>query len=185
MNVVGLIPTTENMPGGASHQDRGHRHLDVGPDHRDPQHRRRGPPDPVRRPHLRRALRHPTAVIDVATLTGACVIALGSGGLGPDGQQRRSRRAELLTSGQDAGDKRLAATAVGGLPGDAQEQFCRHPQHQRQAARREPSPAACFLARFAKNYQAGRTSTSPAPPGVPAPPRAATGRPVPLLTHVS
>ena len=56
VNVVGVIPTCENMPGGARHAARRHRHHAVGPDGRDPQHRRRGPPDPVRRAHLRGAL---------------------------------------------------------------------------------------------------------------------------------
>jgi hypothetical protein len=77
INVVGLIPATcENMP-AAGHQARRHRHQHVRPDHRDPQHRRRRPPDPVRRAHLRRALRA-RRVIDIATLTGACIIALGA-----------------------------------------------------------------------------------------------------------
>jgi leucyl aminopeptidase len=41
----------------AARREAGRRgHQPVGPDHRDPQHRRRGPPDPVRRADLRRAL---------------------------------------------------------------------------------------------------------------------------------
>jgi hypothetical protein len=46
INVVGVIAACENMPGGR-HQAgrRGHQH--VGPDHRDPEHRRRRAADPV------------------------------------------------------------------------------------------------------------------------------------------
>jgi len=55
----------------------GHRHLDVRPDHRDPEHRCEG------RLILCDALTYsakfnPDTVIDIATLTGACVIALGN-----------------------------------------------------------------------------------------------------------
>ena len=76
LNVVGLVPSCENMPERRRDQAGRHRHQPVGPDHRDPQHRRRGPPDPVRRADLCRALQA-GAVIDIATLTGACVVALG------------------------------------------------------------------------------------------------------------
>ncbi len=42
--------------GGQRGQAGRHRHVDVRPDDRDPEHRRRRPAHPVRRPHLRRAL---------------------------------------------------------------------------------------------------------------------------------
>ena len=44
------------MPGGSATQPGDVVTSHVGADHRDPQHRRRRPPDPVRRAHLRRAL---------------------------------------------------------------------------------------------------------------------------------
>ena len=56
LNVVGIVAACENMPAGNADQAGRHRDVDVRPDDRDPEHRRRGPADPVRRPHLRRAL---------------------------------------------------------------------------------------------------------------------------------
>ena len=52
-NVVGVLPACENMPGGNATRARRHRHQHVGPDDRDPQHRRRRTPDPLRRAHVR------------------------------------------------------------------------------------------------------------------------------------
>jgi leucyl aminopeptidase len=60
----------------AAHEARRHRPQHVGADDRDPQHRRRGPADPLRRNHLCRRFK-PAVLLDIATLTGACVIALG------------------------------------------------------------------------------------------------------------
>ena len=51
-----IVPTCDNMPSGTRRQAGRRRHQHVGPDDRDPQHRRRRPPDPVRRADLRRAL---------------------------------------------------------------------------------------------------------------------------------
>jgi leucyl aminopeptidase len=78
----------------------------------------------------------PDTVIDVATLTGACVVALGgiASGLfsnkdstGPraTGCRRRSPR------------PRLAHAAVGRLSGTAEESVCRHGQHRRPLGRRD------------------------------------------------
>ena len=57
LNVVGLIPACENMPDGDANKPGDIVTTHVRPDHRNPQHRRRRPPDPVRRADLRRALR--------------------------------------------------------------------------------------------------------------------------------
>jgi hypothetical protein len=57
MNVVGVVPACREHAGRQRDQARRRRHQHVRPDHRGPEHRRRGPPDPVRRAHLRRALR--------------------------------------------------------------------------------------------------------------------------------
>ena len=121
----------------------------------------------------------PETVIDVATLTGACVIALGHVATGlfanNDGLAR-----ELLQSGEDAGDRawqmplwddyqdllksNFADMAnIGGRPGGS-------------------ISAAYFLSRFTKKFEwahldiAGTAWKSGADKG-------ATGRPVPLLTH--
>jgi hypothetical protein len=43
VNVVGIVALAENMPDGNAISAGRHRHLDVGPDHRGQQYRRRGP----------------------------------------------------------------------------------------------------------------------------------------------
>ena len=122
----------------------------------------------------------PAAVIDIATLTGACVVALGevnSGLFSTDD----ALAADLLKAGRNAVDpawrmpveedyqdqlkSNFADMANIGTPGKAGAVV-----------------AACFLARFTKNYTwahldiAGTAWKGGAAKG-------ATGRPVPLLTH--
>jgi leucyl aminopeptidase len=122
----------------------------------------------------------PQAVIDIATLTGACIVALGnvaSGLMANDDALGRG----TAGSRPDVRRPRLAAAAVGRLSGTAQEQFRRHPEHQRGRAAGTIT-GACFLSRFTKQYRwahldiAGTAWKSGADKG-------ATGRPVPLLTR--
>ena len=56
LNVVGIIAACENMPSGRATKPGDIVTAMNGTDHRNPQHRRRRPPDAVRRPDLRRAL---------------------------------------------------------------------------------------------------------------------------------
>ena len=111
----------------------------------------------------------PEVVVDFATLTGACVIALGnhhSGVMGNDdalvaraGRGRRAHRRSRLAAAADRGLRRAAA-----------QQFRRHGQcrrprgrrHHRGGVPRQVHARAC----------GGRTWTSPAPPGPAALPRA-------------
>ncbi|TQV85671.1 leucyl aminopeptidase [Exilibacterium tricleocarpae] len=121
----------------------------------------------------------PEAVIDVATLTGACVIALGKHATGLYSNRHTLAQA-LLAAGREAADKawhmplwdeyqkqldsNFADMAnIGGAPGGS-------------------VTAACFLSRFAKKYPwahldiAGTAWLSGNQKG-------ATGRPVPLLVR--
>jgi len=122
----------------------------------------------------------PAAIVDIATLTGACVVALGnvhSGLFTPDD----ALAGELLAAGRSSGDSawrmpvdddyqeqlksNFADMANIGLPGNA-----------------GAVTAACFLARYVKDQHwahldiAGTAWRSGAAKG-------ATGRPVPLLTE--
>ncbi len=122
----------------------------------------------------------PAAVIDVATLTGACVIALG-------------KHASGLFSNDEALVGELEAAAqftrdrVWRLPlwDDYQEQLKSNFADMANIGGREAGSitAACFLARFAENYPwahldiAGTAWLSGKDKG-------ATGRPVPLLTRL-
>ena len=121
----------------------------------------------------------PEAVVDIATLTGAMVIALGPRRLRRVQQQRRAR-ARAPHRRRRRLRPRVAAAAVGRLSGRAEEQF--RAISPTSAGRAGGSiTAACFLSRFAKKYDwahldiAGVANKDGAEKG-------ATGRPVPLLT---
>lgn len=177
VNVVGVIPTCENMPAGnaarpgdivTSMSGQTIEILNT---------------DAEGRLILCDALTYsarfePAVVIDIATLTGACVIALGhvnSGLFSPDDELAD----ELLSASKTAADpawrmpveedyqellkSNFADMAnIGGRPGGS-------------------ITAACFLSRYTKNYRwahldiAGTAWKS-------GPSKGATGRPVPLLT---
>jgi leucyl aminopeptidase len=178
VNLVGAIPATENMPGGRATR----------------------PGDVVKslsgqtveilntdaegRLILCDALTYierfrPAAVIDIATLTGACVIALGHVATGLFANDEALAR-ELLAAGEGAYDR------VWRLPlwEDYQEQLKSNFADFANIGGRPAGAvtAACFLARFARKYRwahldiAGTAWKSGKEKG-------ATGRPVPLLTQ--
>jgi leucyl aminopeptidase len=177
INVVGIIPTCENMPDGNATK----------------------PGDIVRsmsgqtieilntdaegRLILCDALTYaerfdPAAVVDIATLTGACVIALGhvATGLYANDDQLAD---ELLSAGKVAWDRAWQMP----LWDDYQEQI-KSPFADMANIGGRPAgsvTAACFLARYAKKYKwahldiAGTAWRSGKDKG-------STARPVPLLT---
>ena len=178
VNVVGAIPTTENMPGGRATR----------------------PGDIVKslsgqtveilntdaegRLILCDALTYverfrPAAVIDIATLTGACVIALGHVATGLFANDPALAR-EITAAGETAQDR------VWQMPlwDDYQEQLKSNFADFANIGGRPAGAvtAACFLARFTKKYKwahldiAGTAWKSGKEKG-------ATGRPVPLLTQ--
>ncbi|MDB5802179.1 MAG: leucyl aminopeptidase [Rhodocyclales bacterium] len=178
INVVGLIPTTENMPAGNATR----------------------PGDVVRsmsgqtieilntdaegRLILCDALTYaerfkPAAVIDIATLTGAIIIALGhqtSGVMANDDALAR----ELIDVGVDCGDRAWQLP----LFDEYQDQLKSNFADMANIGGRPAGSitAACFLSRYTKAYKwahldiAGTAWKSGAEKG-------ATGRPVPLLTN--
>ncbi len=121
----------------------------------------------------------PDVVVDVATLTGACVIALGQVASGlyanKDGLAR-----DLLDAGDESGDRAWQMP----LWDDYQELLKSNFADMANIGGRYGGSitAACFLARFTKKYDwahldiAGTAWKSGADKG-------ATGRPVPLLSH--
>lgn len=120
---------------------------------------------------------NPAVVIDIATLTGACIIALGgqASGLMSNDQALADK---LLAAGQHCGDRAWQ------LPiwDEYQEQLKSPFADMQNIGGREAGSitAACFLSRFTKDYTwahldiAGTAWISGAKKG-------ATGRPVPLL----
>ena len=120
----------------------------------------------------------PAAVIDIATLTGACVIALGAvaSGLYANDEQLAEH---LLAAGQESGDRAWRMP----LWDDYQEQI-KSPFADMANIGGRPAgsvTAACFLARFTENYRwahldiAGTAWRSGKDKG-------STARPVPMLT---
>jgi leucyl aminopeptidase len=177
INVVGIIPTCENMPGGnatkpgdivTSMSGQTIEILNT---------------DAEGRLILCDALTYaerfdPAAVVDIATLTGACVIALGhvATGLYANDDQLAD---ELLSAGKVAWDRAWQMP----LWDDYQEQI-KSPFADMANIGGRPAgsvTAACFLARYAKKYKwahldiAGTAWRSGKDKG-------STARPVPLLT---
>jgi len=178
INVVGVIPTTENMPDGRATK----------------------PGDIIKsmsgqtveilntdaegRLILCDALTyserfHPQVVIDIATLTGACVIALGNHASGLLSNHNPLAR-DLLNAGESSGDRAWQLP----LWEEYNKQLDSPFADMANIGGREAGTitAACFLSRFAEKYHwahldiAGTAWTSGKNKG-------ATGRPVPLLTQ--
>jgi leucyl aminopeptidase len=177
LNIIGLVPATENMPGGAatkpgdivtSMSGQTVEILNTDAEGR-----------LILCDALTYAERYePAAVVDIATLTGACVIALGHVATGLYAN-RDELAGELLEAGRDAWDRAWHMP----LWDDYQEQL-KSPFADLANIGGRPAgsvTAACFLSRFAGKFPwahldiAGTAWTSGKNKG-------ATGRPVPLLT---
>ena len=121
----------------------------------------------------------PDTVIDVATLTGACVVALGSVATGLFANKDALAR-DLLEAGEEANDRAWHMP----LWDDYQELLKSPFADMANIGGRYGGAisAACFLSRFTKKFEwahldiAGTAWKSGADKG-------ATGRPVPMLTH--
>ncbi len=178
INVVALIPAVENMPGGnatrpgdvvTSMSGQTIEILNT---------------DAEGRLALADALTyaerfHPDYVIDVATLTGACVIALGNltSGLFANDDELAE---QLLGSGNDTGDRAWRLPMFDEYQDLLKSNFA---DMSNLGGRPAGSiTAACFLKRFANGFKwahldiAGTNAVSGDAKG-------ATGRPVPLLTE--
>ncbi|MDR2240631.1 MAG: leucyl aminopeptidase [Zoogloeaceae bacterium] len=179
LNVVGLIPSTENMPGGnatrpgdivTSMSGQTIEILNT---------------DAEGRLILCDALTYaerfePDCVVDVATLTGACVIALGGAASGLLANDERLA-GELLEAGQISGDRAWQLPLWDDYQDMLKSNFADIPNISGGRAAGTIT-GACFLSRFTKKYRwahldiAGTAWRSGREKG-------STGRPVPLLTH--
>ena len=178
LNVVGVIPATENMPGGAATKpgdivtSMSGQTVEILNT------------DAEGRLILCDALTYterfePRAVVDIATLTGACVIALGHVASGLFSNDDALAQ-DLLAAGQTTRDRAWQLP----LWDDYQEQLKSNFADFANIGGRPAGSvtAACFLARFTKKFKwahldiAGIAWKSGAAKG-------ATGRPVPLLTQ--
>ena len=121
----------------------------------------------------------PEAVVDIATLTGACVIALGHHASGLFGNSDGLIK-ELHNAGEDAFDRAWPMPTWDDYQDQLKSNFADMGNIGGRAG--GSITAACFLSRFAKKFDwahldiAGTAWKSGKDKG-------ATGRPVPLLTH--
>ena len=178
LNVVGIVPTCENMPDGQASRpgdivtSMSGQTIEILNT------------DAEGRLILCDALTYterfqPEAVVDIATLTGACVIALGHHASGLFSNQDALAE-ELLLAGKTANDRAWHMP----LWDDYQDQLKSNFADMQNIGGRAGGAitAACFLARFAKAFHwahldvAGTAWRSGKDKG-------ATGRPVGLLTH--
>ncbi len=178
LNVVGVIPSCENMPDGAATKpgdivtSMSGQTIEILNT------------DAEGRLILCDALTYaarfePDTVVDIATLTGACVIALGHVASGLYSNQDKLAK-ELLDAGEYAQDRAWHMP----LWDDYQQQLDSNFADMQNIGGRAGGSitAACFLARFTKDYRwahldiAGTAWKSGKEKG-------ATGRPVPLLTQ--
>lgn len=176
LNVVGLIPTCENMPSGKATKPgdvlTSMSGLTIEVLNTDAEGRL------ILCDALTYAERfEPSAVIDIATLTGACVIALGHH---PSGlfANNDSLAKKLLDAGEKAQDRAWQMPLWDDYQGQLDSNFADMANIGGRAG--GSITAACFLSRFAKKYDwahldiAGTAWKSGKEKG-------ATGRPVPLL----
>ncbi|MCB5190250.1 leucyl aminopeptidase [Methylobacillus arboreus] len=178
LNVVGIIPTCENMPDGNATRpgdvltSMSGQTIEVLNT------------DAEGRLILCDALTYaerfePQAVVDIATLTGACVIALGHHASGLF-SNKDSLAEELLEAGNEAQDRAWHLPLWDDYQGQLDSNFADIANIGGRAG--GSITAACFLSRFAKKYDwahldiAGTAWKSGKEKG-------ATGRPVPLLTE--
>jgi leucyl aminopeptidase len=178
LNVVGVIPATENLPGGRASKpgdivtSMSGQTIEVLNT------------DAEGRLILCDALTYsnrfnPDVVIDIATLTGACVIALGSHAAGLLSNDD-TLAGELLDAGNTAGDRAWHMP----LWEDYQPQLDSNFADMANIGGREAGTitAACFLARFTRKYRWAHLDIA----GVAwkgGKEKGATGRPVSLLTQ--
>lgn len=178
INVIGIVPAAENMPSG-----RATRPGDVVTS-MSGQTIEILNTDAEGRLVLCDALTYaerfePACVIDVATLTGACVIALGSQASGLF-SNNNELAAELLRCGTDSGDRAWQMPLWEEYQAQLKSNFADMANIGGRPA--GSITAACFLSRFTKAYQwahldiAGTASVSGEAKG-------STGRPVPLLSQ--
>jgi leucyl aminopeptidase len=178
LNVVGIIPTCENLPDGNANKpgdvvtSMSGQTIEILNT------------DAEGRLILCDALTYaarfePAAVVDIATLTGACVIALGHQASGLLANHDALAR-ELLHAGEETYDRAWQLP----LWDEYQEQLKSNFADIANIGGRAGGTvtAACFLSRFTKEYEwahldiAGTAWKSGKEKG-------ATGRPVPLLVH--
>jgi leucyl aminopeptidase len=177
-NVIGVIPTCENMPDGAANKpgdivtSMSGQTIEVLNT------------DAEGRLILCDALTYserfePDSVVDIATLTGACVIALGRHASGVMGNHHPLVH-ELLNAGKTSGDRAWELPMWDEYNEQLKSNFADIPN----IGGREGGTitAACFLSRFTKKFHWAHMDIA-GTAWLTGEKKGATGRPVPLLTQ--
>jgi leucyl aminopeptidase len=178
VNFVGIIPAVENMPDGAASRpgdivtSMSGKTIEILNT------------DAEGRLILCDALTYcekfdPEVVIDIATLTGACIVALGSQASGLMSNDDRLAD-DLLAAGQRCGDKAWRLPIWDGYQKQIDSPFADMANVGGRAA--GTITAACFLARFAENYRWAHLDIA-GTAWVSGKNKSASGRPVPLLVE--
>jgi leucyl aminopeptidase len=178
INVIGIIPTCENMPDGAANKpgdivtSMSGQTIEVLNT------------DAEGRLILCDALTYserfdPDSVVDIATLTGACVIALGRHASGVLGNHHPLIH-ELLNAGKTSGDRAWELPMWDEYNEQLKSNFADIPN----IAGREAGTitAACFLSRFTSKFHWAHMDIA-GTAWITGEKKGATGRPVPLLTQ--
>ncbi|WP_455199492.1 leucyl aminopeptidase [Kaarinaea lacus] len=178
LNVVGLVPTCENMPDGAANKpgdivtSMSGQTIEVLNT------------DAEGRLILCDALTYseryePDSVVDIATLTGACVVALGRHASGVMGNHHPLVH-ELLNAGKTSGDRAWELPIWDEYNEQLKSNFADIPN----IGGREGGAitAACFLSRFTQKFHWAHMDIA-GTAWVTGEKKGATGRPVPLLTQ--
>lgn len=177
INVVGVIPTTENMPSGSATKPEdivtslSGQTIEIMNT------------DAEGRLILCDALTYcerykPSAVIDIATLTGAVVIALGYHATGLLSNHQPLAN-ELLAAGQQSYDRAWQMPLWEDYQNQLKSPFADFSNVGGRSA--GVITAACFLSRFAKKFHWAHLDVAGTAAMMGGPERYATGRPVPLL----
>ncbi len=178
VNVIGVVPSSENLPDGAANKpgdivtSMSGQTIEILNT------------DAEGRLILCDALTYcerfqPAAVIDLATLTGACVVALGRHAHGLLGNHRALTH-ELLNAGQQAGDRAWELP----LWEEYQEQLDSPFADMANIGGKEAGTitAACFLSRFTRKFRWAHLDIA-GTAWLTGKEKGATGRPVPLLVQ--
>lgn len=122
----------------------------------------------------------PQAVIDIATLTGACIVALGSNTAGLMGNNDSLVR-QLLKAGEQADDRAWQLPLFEEYQEQLDSPFA--DMTNTGGPKAGTITAGCFLSRFAKNYHWAHLDIAGVAWISGGKEKGATGRPVPLLTQ--
>jgi len=178
LNVVGIVPSSENLPDGAANKPgdivTSMAGLTIEILNTDAEGRL------ILCDALTYAERYkPSAVVDIATLTGACIIALGHHASGLFSNNDKLVK-ELLKAGDSSGDRAWQLPMWDDYSKQLKSNFADLANIGGRSA--GSVTAACFLKHFTESYDwahldvAGTAWKSAGPKG-------ATGRPVPLLVE--